>query len=111
MVAFPKLSAPLVKDIRTGEGIAEWVLGVGVGALTAVGDVSIAKGVTTLTILTGIKALRRGLLKIVALQAGIGIGAPEQPAVVTDVEKKVEQVATGIVAPPVDPGTASPVNV
>ncbi len=67
----PKLSAPLVKDIRTGEGVAEWLLGVGITALTACGDVTITKGVTTLTILAGLKGIRRGLLKIVALQKGI----------------------------------------
>ncbi len=97
----PKLSAPLVKDIRTGEGVAEWVLGVGVTALTAVGDVTITKGVTTLTILAGIKSLRRGLLKIVALQKGVGVAAPIEPAVL---------VSTGIVPPPVDPGTTDAVK-
>lgn len=76
MSVFPKLSGPLVKDIRTGEGIAEYALGIGVAVLSVCGDISIAKGVTTLTILAGLKGVRRGLIKLVALQKGVGIGDP-----------------------------------
>lgn len=104
---FPKLSAPLIKDIRTGEGVAEWAVGAAVGALTACSDLSVAKGATYLTILAGLKGVRRGLVKIVALQQGAGIGAPlAPPQVLTTVLDETEKAATGALAPPaVDPGT------
>lgn len=75
----PKLSAPLVKDIRTGEGLAEYLLGIGSAVLAVTGDVNIkyGLGVTTLAVL--VKGARRGLLKLVALQKGAGIGAPLEP--------------------------------
>jgi hypothetical protein len=77
----PKLSAPLTKDIRTGEGILEWVLAaIGVVA-GATGDLSVSKTGLYLTILAVSKSVRRLLLKVVAAQKGAGIGAPLQPAI------------------------------
>lgn len=75
----PKLSAPLIKDIRTGEGLAEYALGIGSAVLAVTGDVNIkyGLGVTTLAVL--VKGARRTLLKGVALQKGAGIGAPLEP--------------------------------
>ncbi len=76
MLTVPKLSAPLVKDIRTGEGVFEWVLAAADAAATLCGDLSFSKGGTFLAILAGIKGARRGLLKLVAVQKGLGVEAP-----------------------------------
>lgn len=72
----PKLSAPLIKDIRTGEGLAEYVVGAGIAALGACQDLSFGKTAAYLTILAGAKGLRRGLLKLVAVGKDVGIGDP-----------------------------------
>jgi hypothetical protein len=72
----PKLSAPLVKDIRTGEGILEWLLALLGIAAGATGNLSIAKTGTYLTILAAIKGTRRLLVKVLAGQAAAGIDAP-----------------------------------
>jgi hypothetical protein len=84
----PKLSAPLVKDIRTGEGILEYVLGV-LGAIAGVtGNLSIAKTGLYITILAVSKGVRRGLIKLVALQNGV-IGAPTEPVVLTTLSHEI----------------------
>lgn len=98
----PKLSAPLVKDIRTGEGILEWILaGLGVVA-GATGNLSIAHTGLYLTIVAASKGARRGLLKIVAAQKGY-IGAPLQPAILGEIgtfepaaAKTIDEVLTEI---------------
>lgn len=76
---FPKLSAPLVKDIRTGEGIFEWVLATAGGLAAVTGNASYSHTGVYLAILAGIKGARRGLVKAIAIQKGLGIGAPIQP--------------------------------
>lgn len=111
----PKLSAPLVKDIRTGEGIAEWALGAGVAVLTACGDLGVVKGATFLTILAGLKGVRRGLLKLVAAQKGV-VGEPLTPAVLGTLSEvagavapEAEQVLAEIAASGAGgPGAAAP---
>lgn len=72
----PKLSAPLVKDIRTGEGILEWLLAVLGVVAGATGNLSIAKTGVYLLIVAGIKGTRRLLVKVLAGQAAAGIAAP-----------------------------------
>lgn len=74
MIQIPKTTSALVKDIRTGEGIAEYALGGLVVILTALGDVTVAKGVSTGVVLVIAKGARRGLLKLIAAQKGVGIG-------------------------------------
>lgn len=99
----PKLSAPLVKDIRTGEGILEWILA-GLGVIAgATGNLSIAHTGLYLTIVAAEKGARRGLLKIVAAQKGYNIGAPLLPAVLGEIgtlepaaAKTVDEVLTEI---------------
>lgn len=92
----PKLSAPLVKDIRSGEGIFEWVLGALIVAATATSHLSFAHSGTYLLILAGIKGARRGLLKLVAVQKQFGIGDPVVP----------KQLAA-VPSPPVSPSQAA----
>lgn len=76
----PKLSAPLVKDIRTGEGILEYGLaGVSLG-LALAGDLGYGKAATVATIAMVSKGVRRGLVKLVAVQKGVGIAEPILPA-------------------------------
>lgn len=115
----PKLSAPLVKDIRTGEGVAEWALALGLVVLGACSDLSWAHSATFLTILAGVKGARRGLLKVVALQQGAGIGPPLEPGVLVsatgvihagaEVAETVAPAGTaGKVAEGLAAGTASP---
>lgn len=112
---FPKLSAPLVKDIRTGEGVAEWALGIAVSALTACGDLSVVKGTTYLLILAALKGARRGLIKLTAAQSPYISGGPILPSrlpTVADEVGKVEKESATVAAAtakaaetPIDPGT------
>jgi hypothetical protein len=72
----PKLSAPLVKDIRTGEGILEWVLAAGDAAAGVTGNLSIGHTVLYGTIIAAMKGTRRVLIKVLAGQAAAGVAAP-----------------------------------
>ncbi len=76
MLKIPKLSIPLAKDIRTGEGVLEWATAVLVALAGVTGNLSFAHTGTYLTIVAGIKGIRRGLLKIVAVQKQVGLDAP-----------------------------------
>jgi hypothetical protein len=81
MPTIPKLSAPLVKDIRTGEGILEWLLALGDLLAGVTGNLSISHTLLYGTIVAAMKSVRRLLLKAVAAQGTVGIGAPVQPAI------------------------------
>lgn len=96
----PKLSAPLVKDIRTGEGVLEWILAV-LGVLAgATGNLSVSHTALYLTIIAVSKGVRRLLLKVVAVQAGVGIGVPLEPAVLGQVSTMLTgALASGGVIP------------
>jgi hypothetical protein len=72
----PKLSAPLIKDIRTGEGILEWVAGAVITVAGATSSMSWWHTTIGLTILAVSKSLRRGSLKIAAANKTLGIGDP-----------------------------------
>lgn len=73
----PKISNPLAKDIRTGEGILEYVIAavLGLAAILPHGLTWTQTG-TYATILAGVKGFRRLLLKAIALQKGVGIADP-----------------------------------
>ncbi len=89
----PKLSAPLIKDIRTGEGILEWLTALLLVVAGATSNLSWAHTGTYLAIVAGVKGARRGLLKIVALQQGAGIGAPIQLNLLSQVSSGIGTVA------------------
>lgn len=76
----PQLTGPLVKDVRTGEGILEDLLIVAGPVMAATGNLSFGHTALYMTILAGLKGVRRGLIKVVALQKGVGVGAPVQPS-------------------------------
>lgn len=87
----PKLSAPLVKDIRTGEGIFEWALAALIAASAVTDKLSFGHSATYITILAGIKAIRRCLLKLVAAQGVVGIGEPIVPPLVNQISPETVQ--------------------
>lgn len=98
----PKLSAPLVKDIRTGEGIFEWVLSAAIAASAVTDRMSFGHAGTYLTIVAGIKGVRRLFIKLVAVQGVAGIGAPDT---------KVADEIAAVVAPAAAAAAAAPVPV
>lgn len=108
-----RTTSPLLRDLFTGEGILEWVLGAGL-ALAAVlpHGLTWTQSGTFLTILAGMKGIRRGLVKIVAIQAQQGLGAPVDPHSISpvfgDADKvlaEIEAAATAAATVQGEPGT------
>jgi len=78
MSFIPKVSAPLAKDIRTGEGVAFWLTSVGV-AVTAAIDPTVLPvkwAATLVTVNAALQRVSRTLLKVVAIQKGVGVDQP-----------------------------------
>lgn len=80
MFAAPKLSAPLTKAIRTSEGILVWLVNVGLaaGAILEPAKLPAKEAAIVGGALTGLHVASRTLLKITALQRGVGIEAPQE---------------------------------
>lgn len=73
----PKLSAPLAKSIRTGEGILVYATNVVLAVAAALPDgLSWTKAGLYLAILNGANVISRSALKFGALNAGLGIAPP-----------------------------------
>ncbi|HEV3094981.1 MAG TPA: hypothetical protein VGY30_10760 [Solirubrobacteraceae bacterium] len=74
----PKLSAPLTKAIRTSEGILVWLtnLGLAAGAVVDPSTLPPKEAAIVGSVLTGLHVASRTLLKVQALQMGVGIPAP-----------------------------------
>jgi hypothetical protein len=74
----PKLSSPLAKGIRTTEGILTSVVGGMITAASLIDPHALPKKESAI-LLAGLSVLytiQRGLIKVVALQKGLGVGAP-----------------------------------
>lgn len=74
----PQFSAPLAKAIRTSEGILVYVinLGLAAGALLDPSKLPPREAAIVGSALAGLHVASRTLLKVVAVQAGVGVGAP-----------------------------------
>lgn len=90
---------PLAADLFTAEGVLEWLLSVLLLVAGATGDLSWAHTATAVTVVAVIKSVRLGLLRLIALQKGLG-GQPVAPAL-----PPLDQVLAEIkAATPADPG-------
>lgn len=91
----PKLSAPLSKSIRTGEGILVYATNVALAlAASLPHGLSWTHAGLYLTILNGIHVISRSALKFGALNVGLGIAAPSvivpvAPAAIASVAKEL----------------------
>jgi hypothetical protein len=99
----PRFSEPLIKDIRTGEGIFEWLTGLAIAASALTDKLSYSHSATYVAILAGIKAVRRCLLKLVATQMVMGYGAPTLPTALTSAEELLPASIVPTLAPDVPP--------
>lgn len=74
----PKLSAPLTKAIRTSEGILVWATNVvlAAGALVDPSTLPPKEAAVVGSVLTGLHVASRTLVKVTALQQGVGLAAP-----------------------------------
>lgn len=73
----PKISAPLAKSIRTGEGILVYASNVALGLLGALPNgLTWKQSALFATILNGLHVVSRSMLKITAINKGLGIDAP-----------------------------------
>jgi hypothetical protein len=82
MFTIPKLSAPLTKAIRTSEGIMVWAVNVGTVAFTLLESSKLPPKEAGIIVAanTAFHGGYRTLLKVIALQKGVGIGEPIAPA-------------------------------
>ena len=72
---FPKISTPLAKSIRTGEGILVYASNVGLVLLGALPHgLSWEKSALFGTILNGLHVIGRSAVKVSAINAGLGMG-------------------------------------
>ncbi len=78
----PILSAPLTKAIRTSEGILVWLTNVGVAAAALINPATLPpkEAAIIASAVTGLHVASRTLLKVQALQAGVGVRPPVDEA-------------------------------
>lgn len=98
-LSIPKVSAPLAKSIRTGEGILIYLTSVGIAAGTLIDPSALPP--TEASIVVGaiavLHTIARTTLKITALQKNVGIGAPIAPKGLENVVTQVEHDVTSVV--------------
>lgn len=76
-MTIPQLSEPLAKSIRTGEGLLIYATNVALVVIAALpSSLSWTHAALFLTIVNSVHAVNRTVLKVTALQKGLGIGAP-----------------------------------
>jgi hypothetical protein len=82
----PRLSAPLTKAIRTSEGILVWLvnLGLAAGALVDPTTLPPKEAAIVVSALTGLHVASRTLLKVTAVQQGVGIAPPVDEAALVE---------------------------
>lgn len=77
-MTIPKLSSPLAKGIRTTEGILTTIITTLIALTSVVDPHALPKkeGAILVAATTVLYTLQRGLIKIVAIQKGLGVAAP-----------------------------------
>ena len=111
---FPKITNPLGKSIRTGEGILVYATNVALLVLGALPQgMTWQRSALYATILNGLHALSRSGLKIAALNNGFGIvGGPADigkvaDPYVTSALNEIKAVESALAALQAQPGTPS----
>lgn len=88
---FPKLTNPLAKAVRTSEGVLVWLINAALAAGTIIepSKLPTKEAAIAASALTAVHVVSRTLLKVVAVQQGVGLGEPESVDVPAEVKKLV----------------------